>query len=45
MLDEIDRDLVQYNWQTRKGYAARKNKERRHIYMHRLIIGRKLGRH
>ena len=44
MLDEIDRDLVLYNWQTRRGYAARKNEERRHIYMHRLIIERKLGR-
>jgi hypothetical protein len=44
LLDEIDRDLADLNWQTRKGYAARKDKERRHIYMHRLIIERKLGR-
>lgn len=44
LLDEVDRDLTQYNWQTRRSYAARKDNERRHIYMHRLIIERKLGR-
>ncbi len=43
-LDEIDSDLADLNWQTRKGYAARKDKERRHVYMHRLIVERKLGR-
>lgn len=44
LLDEIDRDLTQYNWQTRRGYASRRDKERKHIYMHRLIVERKIER-
>lgn len=44
LLDEIDKDLADLNWQTRKNYAARKDKDRKHIYMHRLIAERKIGR-
>lgn len=44
LLDDIDKDLADMNWQLRRGYAARKDKERKHIYMHRLIVERKLGR-
>lgn len=44
LLDEADRDLADLNWQTRKNYAARKDKDRKHIYMHRLVAERIIGR-
>lgn len=44
LLDEVDRELADLNWQTRKNYAARKDKDKKHIYMHRLIAERKVGR-
>ena len=41
LLDEIDRDLMDQNWQFRKNHAAKKDKAGTHIYMHRLIAERK----
>jgi hypothetical protein len=44
-LDIKDKDLCDMNWQLNKGYAAKKNnKDRKHIYMHRVIMERMLGR-
>lgn len=44
-LNVNDKNLCNMNWQLNKGYAAKKNnKERKHIYMHRVIMEKMLGR-
>jgi hypothetical protein len=43
IFDLIDMDLAKFNWQSQKGYISRKNIEGKYIYMHRVILERKLG--
>jgi hypothetical protein len=43
IFDLIDKDLAEFNWQSQKGYISMKNKEGKYIYMHRVILERKLG--
>lgn len=48
IIDDIDVELLDFNWYcTKGGYACRDNRkkgERKVIYMHRLILSRKIGR-
>ncbi|MDD2836050.1 MAG: HNH endonuclease signature motif containing protein [Methanothrix sp.] len=43
IFDIDDSDLAEYNWQSQKGYISRKNNDGKYIYMHRVILERKLG--
>ncbi|WP_100503976.1 HNH endonuclease [Mycobacteroides abscessus] len=47
LLDDVDRDLIQYKWNNMEGYAYRQvgsRKGRTTILMHREIAARSLGR-
>ncbi len=44
LFDEVDRDLVIKNWQPTGRYVSKKDNDRKHIYMHRIILERMLGR-
>lgn len=44
-LDMIDRDLADSNWHSQNGYVIRKDKNKNYIYMHRVVLERKIGRY
>jgi hypothetical protein len=43
--DVINNDLVDSNWYSQNGYVIRKDNERKYVYMHRVVLERKIGRH
>jgi hypothetical protein len=47
IIDDCDADLMEYAWFSNANYAVRKtsvNKHKKSIFMHRVILERKLGR-
>lgn len=44
LIDEVDKDLADLNWQSNGRYVIRKDKERKYVFMHRMILERILGR-
>jgi hypothetical protein len=43
-IDAFDLDLANFNWYSQKDYVIRKDKDRKYVHMHKIILERKIGR-